>query len=571
MTGRRSPSFQRLATLILMMSVTACSEEPAVDELVSPQVATVLIQGGTIYTNTDDQPTAGVLAISMAGTVMAIGQTREEVEHLFIGDPTIIDLQGGVAFPGFADSHMHLQSVGERELTLNLEGVSGIPELQQRLADRIALAEPGEWIIGRGWIETHWEPPEFPTRYDLDAVSPDHPVILERADGHAVVANSRALAAGAVVADRPDPFGGAILRDADGVPTGMLVDNAISLVDRMIPPSSEIPVARALDAGITRSLSLGLTTLHVAGSYMDVTEELLRRCQSDELPIRIVDAVFVEPDEIDEVLAFVDANRAGCADRLQINAIKVQVDGALGSRGAALLAPYADADTDGLLMWEEADLDRLFAAAAAAEIQIWTHAIGDRANRWVLDRYEIALEGREDHRWRIEHVQNLAVEDLPRFAELGVIPSMQASHAIGDLYFAPRRLGQERLAGAYAWRDLVDSGVVIAGGSDAPVEVGDPRIEFYAAVARADLNGFQGDGWHPEQALSREEALAMLTTWSAYSVFQDGQVGCLGLGCRADLTVLAGDLMTLPLAEIPTTPVIMTIVGGEVVWARDER
>ena len=393
--------------------------------------------------------------------------------------------------------------------------------------------------------------------------------MLERADGHAVVANSVALAAGGVVAGRPDPFGGAILHDADGEPTGMLTDHATTLVERMIPADAGIPIRRALDVGIARSLSLGLTTLHVAGSSLAVIEELLLRCRAGELPIRIVDAVRVVPATIDETLAFVAANRDGCGDRVQINALKVSVDGALGSRGAALLEPYADAEGEGYLTWTEADLDRVYAAAAAEGLQVWTHAIGDRANRWVLDRYEIALAGRTDHRWRIEHAQHLSEQDIPRFSQLGVIPSMQASHAIGDLHFASRRLGQDRLATAYAWRQLIDSGAVIPGGSDAPVEVGDPRIEFYAAVARADLSGFQGEGWHPESAMTREEAMRSLTTWPAYAAFQEGRAGCLWLGCRADLTVLGGDIMTLPLEDIPSVPVIMTIVGGEVVYRAD--
>jgi predicted amidohydrolase YtcJ len=549
-----------VSTLILM----ACHADPGPSATARADAA-VLISGGTIYTLDAERPVVGAILVDADGRVIALGETRDDFSR-YLCCVEEIDLGGAVAYPGFADSHMHLQGVGERELTLNLEGVTGIADLQQRVAARVALAEPGEWITGRGWIETHWSPQAFPTRRDLDAVAPDHPVVLGRADGHAVVANSMALAAGGVVSGRPAPFGGAILTDAEGVPNGMLTDNAMALVRRMIPTTAAIPASRSLDAGISRSLALGLTSLHVAGSTTEVSAELLRRCRADELPIRIVDAIEVEPTTIDAVLAFVAENRAGCDDRVQIAGLKVSVDGALGSRGAALLEPYADDPSNGYLTWTEADLDRVYAAAAAQGLQVWTHAIGDRANRWVLDRYELALAGDTTRRWRIEHAQHLTEQDIPRFSELGVIPSMQPSHAIGDLHFAPRRLGFARLTTAYAWRSLIDAGSVIPIGSDAPVEVGDPRIEFYAAIARADLTGYHGEGWHAEQAMTREEALRGLTRWSAYSVFQDGAAGCLSPGCGADLTVLGGDIMTLPPEQIPGVPVVMTIVGGEVVY-----
>jgi predicted amidohydrolase YtcJ len=539
-------------------------------------MAHTLVIGGPIHTGDPEMPVVQALALGRGGRVMAVmeevqsvDQAIDELSYILVGSPRVIDLEGDHAYPGFTDAHMHLQSVGERELTLNLEGSASIEEVQERLAARVALAEPGEWIVGRGWIETHWSTPRFLNRDDLDAVAPDHPVVLERSDGHALVANSRALAAGAIVAGRPDPFGGSILRDEAGEPTGMLTDNAMNLVTRMIPSSAEISLERALDAGIQRSLSMGLTTVHIAGASIEVAEELIARCHRGEYSIHSVIAVEAYPDTIDEVLAYVTENRYECVDQITMGAIKVSVDGALGSRGAALLEPYADADGEGYLTWTEEDLARIFSGAADAGLQIWTHAIGDRGNRIVLDAYERWLVDREDHRWRIEHAQHLSPEDLPRFAELGVIPSMQPSHAIGDLHFAPQRLGQERLAGAYAWRDLLDSGVVIPAGSDAPVEIGDPRIEFYAAVTRRDLSGFSGEGWHPEQAMTRAEALMALTAWPAYASFNEGRHGCLVPSCHGDITVVDADLMEIAEEDILSVTIVATIVDGELRYVRE--
>lgn len=552
----------------LLFIVAGCDDSP--EQTPQPMArATILIDGGDIITGDDAVPVVGAIAVGANGTVLATGASRADVSELLADDVTVIDLAGATAYPGFTDSHMHLVGVGERELSLNLEGLSGVAELQARLAARVALAEPGEWVVARGWIETHWEPAVFPTRADLDAVAPANPVVLERADGHALVANSRALAAGGVTADRPDPFGGAILRNAGGELTGMLVDNARTLVTRMIPNTAEIPLDRALDAGIARSLSMGWSSLHIADATPALADALISRCRAGALPLRTVLAVEVTPDNMDGLLAYVVAHREGCAGRVQIAAIKVSVDGALGSRGAALLVPYADADNDGLLMWTEGDLDHVYAAARDAGLQVWTHAIGDRANRWVLDRYEHALAGDTARRWRIEHAQHLSEQDIPRFAALGVIPSMQPSHAIGDLHFAPGRVGMARLAYAYAWRSVLDSGAIIPAGTDAPVEAGDPRVEYYAAIARADLQGYQGEGWHPEQAMTREQALAALTRWPAYAAFREGELGCLMPGCRADLTVLGGDLLTVPASEIPDVPVLMTIVDGAIVWEKD--
>lgn len=534
--------------------------------------ADLVLMGGKIQTLDAAKPVAEAVAVRN-GRIIAVGSETDVAPYIAEGSQ-VIDLHGTFIYPGFTDSHAHLLGIGERELTLNLEGTQGVEELTATVAREVAEREPGEWIIGRGWIETHWTPPEFPTRFDLDPVSPDNPVILRRADGHALVANSKALGLAGIDKDTQAPFGGAILKNSAGEPTGMLVDNAMALLDEVMPERA-VPMERAYKVGAQRSARFGWTQIQDAGVTFKQSELVRELASAGELDVRVYSAI-EGPSESTGIL--LERGRTSSDDLMFARrAIKVSVDGALGSRGAALLEPYADADTTGLLTWTEEQLLPLYREALRKGIQIETHAIGDRANRFVLDMYEQvfneippAERAIEDPRWRIEHAQILHPDDLPRFAELGVIPSMQASHAIGDLHFAPRRLGMDRLDSAYAWRELIDSGVIIPGGSDAPVESGDPRIEFYASITRKDLEGFQAEGWHPEQAMTREEALKSLTLWPAIAAFQEDERGSIEVGKLADFTVLDTDLMEAPAASIPQAGIIMTIVNGRVVHdARD--
>lgn len=552
-----------LCVLLLPVFLIACSKTEPAD----------LVLLGTVHTANPSQPVAEGVAVR-GGRILDVGDETDLLAY--IGEGTrVVHIEDGAIYPGFTDSHMHLRGVGERELMLNLEGVTGIDELRQRLAAEIAARQPGEWIHGRGWIETHWKPRRFPTREDLDEVSPMNPVVLVRADGHALVANSRALALAGIDRDTEAPFGGEILRDKNGEPTGMLVDHAMTLVTRVMQPG-RVDAAEALITGARRSAELGWTSVQNAGT--DWTEAmLLRRLVADgRIRIRIYNAVEGPGENAGKLLR--EGPVVGLYDgRFTLRGIKVSIDGALGSRGAALLEPYADADTRGLITERAEDLLPMYRTALQKGVQVETHAIGDRANRFVLDLYEQAFrevpaEKRRlaEPRWRIEHAQILAAEDIPRFARLGIIPSMQFSHAIGDLHFAPARLGESRLAGAYAWRSLLDTGIMIAGGTDAPVEKGDPRIEFYAAVARRDLDGYQDAGWHPEQALSREEALRSLTLWPAYAAFEEGERGTIEPGKRADFTIYGEDLMIVPLERIPEVPLFMTVVGGEIVYRNPE-
>ena len=436
---------------------------------------------------------------------------------------------------------------------------------------------PGRWITGRGWIETFWKPPVFPTREELDKVAPDNPLFLVRADGHAAVANSKALQVAGIDAKTPDPFGGQILRDKKtGEPTGMLLDNAMDLVEKKIPPPTPEENERALLLGVQRTINLGWCEIQNAGSYLPELELMQKLYGEGKIKLRIYNAVYGPGEAAAKLLK--DGPILDAYDHhFTTRTIKVVFDGSLGSRSAALLEPYADADTSGFLTQKEADLRPMFRAALRRGIQVETHAIGDRANRTILDLYEEAFKAVppnerkvKEPRWRVEHAQILTASDIPRFAKLGVIASMQPSHAISDLFFAPSRLGEKRLAGAYAWQSLLKSGAIIAAGSDAPVERGEPMIEFYAAVARKSKDGFSGPGWHPEQAVTREQALQMLTRWPAYAAFQENEKGSIEAGKLADLTILSDDIMKIPEPDILRTRCLMTVIGGEIVFDSGE-
>lgn len=534
--------------------------------------ADLVIESGSIYTAIDEEPNVGAVAIR-DGRIVATG-TTESMKRYRGEDTEWLDLTGYTVLPGLTDAHMHLAGVGERELKLNLQGIERREVFLRRIRREAESAAPGEWIVGRGWIETHWQPPEFPTREELDRVAPDNPVYLVRADGHAAAVNSAALKAAGVDADTTDPDGGRIDRDENGRPDGMLIDKAMTLVKDVIP-ADDTPLRKALLAGAVESVRKGWTQVQVAGNRFDAVRELRDLYQSGTIRLRIYNAIDAPSTDAD-VLLEQGPVKSAVDGRLAVRAIKVYADGALGSRGAALLEPYADADTRGLLMADEDELLALYTRALRAGIQVQTHAIGDRANRVVLDLYERAFnlvpwEERaiKEPRWRIEHAQIIHPDDLPRFEELGVIPSMQPSHAIGDLHFAPSRLGMERLDRAYPWKSLLETGAIIPAGSDAPVEEGNPFVEFYAAVERKDLKGESGEGWHPEEAVSRTQALKMLTIWPAYAAFQENERGTIEPGKLADFTVVDRDIMQVEASRIPDTRVVMTIIGGEIVYRNE--
>jgi predicted amidohydrolase YtcJ len=532
--------------------------------------ADLVFKNANIYTVNDKQPNAEALAIKQ-GKVVFVG-SNSGVQPYVGSQTTVADLNGYTVVPGLVDAHCHLSGVGARELNLNLEGTSSLAEFLDRVKARVAQAKPGEWVTGRGWIETFWKPPVFPTRADLDKIAPDNPVYLTRADGHGAVANSAAIRIAAITKGTPDPFGGEIMHDPKtGEPNGMFLDNAQSLITKHLPNQDPEENEQAILLGVQRSLELGWTQVHIPGNSYREVELIKKLYDQGKIKLRIYNAVR-GPSESTKRLLEEGATIDAYGNRFTNRGIKVSFDGALGSKGAALIENYSDYHTAGFLKWKEEDLLPMFEESLRKGIQIWVHAIGDRANREILNIFDKALKQVpaaqrkvDDPRWRVEHAQIVHPSDIPRFAQMGILPSMQPSHAIGDLHFAVSRVGLARLEGAYAWQSFIKAGSIIPGGSDAPVERGEPMIEFYAAVARKDLRGFSGEGWHPEQALSREQALKMFTIWAAHSAFEEKQRGAIEPGKWADLTVLSQDIMKVPEAEILKTRCVMTVVNGEVV------
>jgi predicted amidohydrolase YtcJ len=554
---------------ILLILLTAALCIPA--SRGNAEVADIVFKNGNVYTVNDRQPRAQAIAVK-SGKIIFVGSNADAAAHEGKGT-RVVDLRGSTVVPGLTDSHYHLSGVGAREINLNLEGTTSLQDFLAKVRERVERARPGEWVTGRGWIETFWKPPVFPTRWDLDKVSPNNPVFLNRADGHGAIANSAALKIAGVTRETPSPFGGEVMKDkATGEPTGMLLDNAQGLVRRHIPQGGRAEAEQAILLGVKRSLELGWCQIQDAGgSYADV--ELMRKLYGEgKIKLRIYKAVH-GPGGASARLLNEGATVGAFDNRFTLRAIKVVFDGALGSKGAALLEKYNDHDTAGFLTHKEEEVMPMLIEAVRKGIQVETHAIGDRANRVILDLYEKALQAVppaerkvREPRWRVEHAQIVHPSDIPRFTKLGVIPSMQPSHAIGDLHFAPSRVGIKRLEGAYAWQSFIKNGSIVAGGSDAPVERGEPMIEFYAAVSRKDQKGFSGEGWHPEQAVSREQALKMFTIWAAYAAFEENLKGSIEPGKLADLTVLSANIMTIPEAEILKTRCVMTVVGGEIVF-----
>ena len=554
----------KLVPIALGLTVAWLTRASASDDL--------LLTHARVYTADDRQPQAEAVLVH-DGRIAFVGSAAGAARQAPAG-ARVIDLNGRTVLPGLTDSHVHLAGVGARELTFNLEGTTSLADLQSRVRERAAHTERGKWVIGRGWIESKWSPPKFPTATELDAAVPDHPVGLRRADGHAIVVNSLALKLAHIDRTTPNPSGGEILRDAaTGEATGMLIDNAQMLVDRLIPGSTAAETVQELIVGSARELSLGWTQVHVAGNDLNEVTALRQLVASGKIKLRIYDAVSGPGPTADWLLEH-GPQREGDGSRFTARTIKLYADGALGSRGAALLAPYADAPGNtGLMRNTEEQLLPVLVAALRRGVQIETHAIGDRANRTMLNLYErafgqvpVAERAVAEPRWRIEHAQIISPADLPRFAQLGVIASMQPSHAISDLFFAPSRLGSERLADSYPWRSLLATGARLTGGSDAPVERGEPLIEFYAAVARQSLDGFSDANWHREQRLSRSEALKMFSLWPAFAAFQESERGSIAVGKLADFSVFSADIMTIPEAEMLKASCVMTIVGGEIAF-----
>ena len=547
------------AILLLVGSIASAAE-----------TADIIFINGNVYTVNEKEPRAA--AIAVRGDRIVFVGSNADAQKFRNGKTRTIELAGKTVTPGLTDSHCHIFGIGEREMRLNFEGTNSRQDFLEKVKERVTKSERGKWIVGRGWIETFWKPAQFPTRNELDRIAPENPVYLTRADGHASVVNSAALKIAHIDNHTPDPFGGKILK-TEGEVNGMLLDHAQELVEEKIPAPTALERGEALLTGINREIKLGWCEIQNAGSRHDDVDLIKKAFAAGKIKIRFVNAIYGPGDDAENFLKE-GATLNAFDHHFTQRTIKVIFDGALGSRGAALLTPYSDApESSGFFTEKEEDLRPMFEAALRRGIQVETHAIGDRANRTILDLYQAAFKAVPPNerkidkpRWRVEHAQILSEPDLPRFAKLGVIPSMQPSHAISDLFFAPARLGMERLRGAYAWNSLIKTGAIICGGSDAPVERGEPMIEFYAAVARKSIKGESHEGWHPEEAVSREQALKMFTINAAYAAFEENDKGSIEAGKLADFTVLSGDIMKIPEPEILKTRCEMTVVGGEIVY-----
>ena len=566
------PDFSILYVIVLgaaLSTAAASAEAQGADGEGECPASDLLIRNTTIYTADEGRWTAEALAIR-GDRIVFVG-SNVEADAWRCGAKAVRDMAGSVVYPGFTDSHQHLEGVGRRTRTLSLFGIPTLAGTVAAIESFAAGIPEGEWIQGRGWIEREWtDEQRFLTRHDVDPFTRDKPLYMPRADGVSALVNTKALALAGVTKDTPDPEGGRFDRDADGNLTGYVLATAMDRFRAILPADSDEYLKENLYRGMQENAAMGWTQTHDAGmSWRQVG--LLRELHSQN---RMAHRVYIAVP-IKQAQLLLDNGREASDDGwFELRGIKVFIDGTLGSRGAALLAPYSDADHSGFMnRTTPAELMPVLDAALREGFQVMTHVIGDRALRRTLDWYgqaRASLSRSEwastDLRWRLEHAQIIPPVDQQRLVEMKVIPSMQPSHAIGDLNFAPDRLGPERLVHAYPWQPLIDRGLIIPGGSDAPVEAGDPRIEFYAAISRKRPDGTAGPGWHPEYAVSRADALRMFTVWPAYAAFQENHRGTIAVGRYADLTVFDRDFMTIAPSEILEANTVMTIVGGRITF-----
>jgi predicted amidohydrolase YtcJ len=529
--------------------------------------ADLIIHNARIYIGDERGSIAEAIAIR-GDRIDRVG-TSANVLQLAGPSTKVIDSGGATIVPGLHDAHGHFAALGASLQTLDLRGTASYQQVVEAVRQRVAQVRPGEWILGRSWDQNDWAEKQWPTHDALTAVSPGNPVYLTRVDGHAGLANRMALDTGGLKRTTPDPPGGRIIRDAAGEPTGVLIDRAQALVESKVPPVSTAQLESQILLADQESRRLGLTTVHDAGTNGETVEAYKRLIDAGKLKTRLY--VMLRGSLPMLTPFFQKGPVTNYADHhLAVRAIKIQADGALGSRGAALLEPYSDEPgTTGLLTMPAEEIYAQTLAASRAGFQTSIHAIGDRANRIVMDTFERVqreVPGARDLRMRNEHAQILDAAEIPRFAALHVIASMQAAHATSDMPWVPARIGPARMEeGAYVWQKLLKSGAIIANGSDFPVEEPNPMFGFYAAITRQDRSGNPPGGWMPDQRMSRAEALKALTLDAAYAAHAETLLGSLEPGKLADLIILSTDIMRVPAADILTTTVRMTIIGGQFV------
>ena len=553
-----------LTLLVVLAGVasTSCSSRRLTADLV--------IRADAIYTANPARPKAEAVAVR-AGRIIDVGR-RSKINRLIGRQTTVLDYDG-VVLPGLIDAHGHLASLGRSLSMIDLVGTTSKQEVRDKVVQAMAGSGPDEWILGRGWDQNDWSDQQFPDYSDLRGTE-SRPVVLWRVDGHAIWVNRTALRIVGITSATRNPAGGKILHDASGEPTGVLIDNAVDLVTSQMPKEDAALRRKYLEAGMKECNRYGLVGIGDAGVdslglavYRDLAEK-------SELTLR----VYAMLDGTDPVFAEQEMLRGpqgGSSDMLRVRAVKMFADGALGSRGAALLQPYSDDTTNyGLITTPREKLARMTSLAIDRGFQVCVHAIGDSANRTVLDVYRAALLGRnhEDYRLRIEHAQILDTLDIPRFGKLGVIASMQPTHATSDMPWVEERLGPERTKeGAYVWKSLLDSGARLCFGSDFPVESPNPLLGLYAAVTRQDTSGNPPGGWMPEQRLTMEQALDGFTIGAAYAEFAERVGGSIEKGKHADFTVIDTDPFKSEPKALVDAKVLATIVNGDVVYEREEK
>lgn len=528
-----------------------------------------IVYNATIYTANDALPTAEALAIE-DDRIVGIGDLIT-IQALADEETRMIDLEGRTVLPGLIDAHGHMKGLGDLQVgTLDLSGTTSYEEVIERVRQRAAELPEGTWILGRGWDHESWPSRKLPDHEMLSDIVPDHPVWLIRVDGHAGLANEAAMQAAGVDEHTQNPDGGEVIRAEGDRPTGVFIDNAESYIERAVPTEARGQTRDQLIAAQQMCIEAGLTGVHDMG-VPPAQVELYR--QLDEEGVLKLRIYAVLPGNF--AVRYFDQNDILITDRVTARATKLYMDGAMGSRGAWMIEPYTDRPTDdegnpytGLTVSEPEFIDFVARHGTERGYQVCVHAIGDRANRRVLDAFEQA--GASDARHRVEHAQLLHPDDIARFASLGVIPSMQPTHCTSDMRWVADRVGDQRAQGAYAWRSLIETGVPIAGGSDFPVESHNPFLGFYAAVTRQNHEGQPEGGWQPDQRMTRDEALKSFTIWAAYAAFEEDQKGTLELGKLADFIVIDRDVMTCEPSEILNTRVLSTVIGGEWVFVDDE-